>query len=140
MATVRYREMIPEDFDALHDLWSQTPGIGVTKRDSPEGLSFFLERNPGLSAIAESGGQIVGAIMCGHDGRNGYLHHLVVYPPFRRQGIASRLVQGSLDLLEQIGVQKCHLFIHRYNESGLKFWESIGWKERIELTMASYTF
>jgi len=140
MAIVRYREMIPEDFEALLALWSQTPGVDVTRADSPEGLTFFLDRNPGLSFIAETGGQIVGGIMCGQDGRRGFIHHLVVYTPFRRQGLARFLVQSSLNQLEQIGIEKCHLFIRRDNQSGLKFWEGLEWKERIELTMASFTF
>ena len=137
---VTYREMIPQDFDALYTLWKQTPGVDVTQADTVEGLNFFLDRNPNLSFIAESGGQLVGAIMCGHDGRRGFLHHLVVYTPFRRQGIAGFLVQASMDQLEQVGIEKCHLFIRRDNKEGLKFWESLHWKERIELTMASYTF
>ncbi len=139
MAAVRYREMLAQDFDALLELWTQTPGVDVTAADTYDGLTFFLERNPGTSFIAESGGQIVGAIMCGHDGRRGFIHHLVVYTPFRRQGIARYLVQLSMGQLEQIGLEKCHLFIRRDNQSGLKFWESLEWKERIELTMASFT-
>ncbi len=140
MSTIRYRSMLPEDFEALHQLWEITPGVDITSADTPEGLSFFLDRNPGLSFIAESGGQLVGGIMCGHDGRRGFIHHLVVYTPFRRQSIARTLVQKSLYELELLGIEKCHLFIRRDNESGLKFWERIGWKERLELTMASFTF
>ncbi len=140
MPSVRYREMVSDDFDALHTLWSETPGVDVTRADTPDGLNFFLERNPGLSFIAESGGQLVGAIMCGHDGRRGFIHHLVVYTPFRRQGLARFLVQKSLEQLELIGLEKCHLFIRRDNIAALKFWESIEWKERVELTMASFTF
>ena len=138
MADVRYRQMYPEDFNALYELWTTTPGVDVTRADTPEGLERFLDRNPGLSFVAESGGQIVGAVMCGHDGRRGFVHHLVVYTPFRRQGIASVLVERSLHTLELIDIEKCHLFIRRDNKSGMKFWESQGWRERIELSMASY--
>jgi len=140
MTAVRYRSMQPEDFNALYELWTTTPGVDVTRADTPAGLERFLNRNPGLSFVAESGGQIVAAIMCGHDGRRGFIHHLVVYTPFRRQGIASTLVNRSMSTLELIDIEKCHLFIRRENKMGLKFWESLGWKERLELTMASYTF
>lgn len=140
MAAVQYRPMHIDDFGALYELWQNTPGVDITHADTPEGLNFFLERNPGLSFVAITGGQLVGGIMCGHDGRRGFIHHLVVYTPFRRQGIARRLVQYSLDQLSIIGLEKCHLFIRRDNTLGLKFWEGIGWKERLELTMASFTF
>jgi ribosomal protein S18 acetylase RimI-like enzyme len=140
MPVVHYRSMNIEDFDGLHELWRITPGVDITQADTPEGLAFFLERNPGLSFVAESGGQLVGGIMCGHDGRRGFIHHLVVYTPFRRQGIARNLVERSLFQLDLIGIEKCHLFIRRDNATGLKFWEGIGWKERLELTMASFSF
>ena len=140
MTTIRLRQMQAEDFDALYELWTTTPGVDVTRADTPEGLERFLNRNPGLSFVAESGGQIVGAIMCGHDGRRGFIHHLVVYTPFRRQGVASMLVTRSLNTLELIDLEKCHLFIRQDNQAGLKFWKSLEWQERIELTMASYTF
>ena len=139
MASVRYREMQPGDFPALLALWRATPGVDITRADTPEGLAFLLERNPGLSIVAESGGQLVGAAMCGHDGRRGFIHHLVVMLPFRRQGIARRMVDHCLTQLDLIGIEKCHLFIRRDNESGLAFWTRIGWKERLELTMASFT-
>jgi len=138
--SVRYREMRAEDFDALLQLWKTTPGVDVTQADTLAGLTFFLARNPGLSLVAESGGQLVGAAMCGHDGRRGFIHHLVVYTAFRSQGIARTMVEKCLRELDLIGLEKCHLFIRRDNTSGLKFWESIGWRERLELTMASYTF
>lgn len=140
MPDVRYRQMIPEDFDALYELWTTTPGVDVTRADTPEGLKRFLDRNPGLSSVVESGGQLVGAIMCGHDGRRGFIHHLVVYTPFRRQGIATALVAKSLHTLELIEIEKCHLFIRRDNKTGIEFWKRMGWQDRIELSMASYTF
>lgn len=140
MTAIRSRPMLPEDFQALHELWTTTPGVDVTRADTQEGLERFLNRNQGLSFVAESGGQIVGAIMCGHDGRRGFIHHLVVYTPFQRQGIASMLVNRSLATLELIDIEKCHLFIRRDNKTGLKFWKKAGWQERLELTMASYAF
>ena len=140
MAAVQYREMQSSDFPALIELWRNTPGVDVTKSDTQAGLDYFLARNPGLSFVAVSGGQLVGALMCGQDGRRGFLHHLVVYTPFRRQGIARYLAQMSLDQLELLGIEKCHLFIRRDNESGMQFWKRLGWKERIELNMASFSF
>jgi len=39
--------------------------------------------------------------------------------------------------LTRIGIQKVHLFVFEDNESGFKFWESLGWTKRVELTMMS---
>ncbi len=42
--------------------------------------------------MAEKRKSIVGAILSGHDGRRGFVHHLVVLPEVRRQGIGQQLV------------------------------------------------
>ncbi len=38
----------------------------------------FLKRNPTTSVVAVEDGKIVGAILCGHDGRRGCLYHVCV--------------------------------------------------------------
>ena len=68
-------------------LWKQTEGVYTSDSDSPEKIRKFLKRNPGLSFIAYNEGKAAGAILCGHDGRRGYLHHLAVRSEFRRKGI-----------------------------------------------------
>lgn len=132
--------MKPEDYQAIYAIWISTPGVDVTRGDSKQGFELFLKRNPGFSFVAEKQKQIIGAVLSGHDGRRGFIHHLVVLPEDRRQGIGQELVRCCLEKLELADIEKCHLFIRQDNQSGLKFWESIGWKERLELTMASFTF
>jgi hypothetical protein len=48
------------------------------------GASAGRSRGGTGSASAHSEGQIIAAVLCGHDGRRGYLHHLAVIPEFRR--------------------------------------------------------
>ncbi len=137
---VTYREMLRDDHQFLYDLWERSPGLTIRKADSPEGFSAFLKRNPGFSFMAEINGQKVGGILGGHDGRFGSIHHLVVLPEFRKQGIGKQLVSLSLKKIEVAGMEKCHVFINKDNQSGINFWKNLDWLERIELTMASYTF
>lgn len=98
---------------------------------------FFLERNPGISFIAEINGNLAGSILAGHDGRRGYLYHLAVEPNVRRKGIGRQLVQASLKKLQEKGILKCHIFIFNTNETGKTFWESVGWSCREDITVAS---
>ena len=54
-----------------------------------ENIRAYLERNPGLSFVARDDlGHIAGAVLAGHDGRRGFLHHLAVdeYPPAQGTG------------------------------------------------------
>ena len=72
------RVMTIEDFDQVHALWMSIKGFGIRSvDDSKEGIERFLKRNPTTSVVAEEDGKIVGAILCGHDGRRGCLYHVL---------------------------------------------------------------
>lgn len=125
-----FREMTPDDYPAMIDLMRRTPGVSVRDADTPEGLARFLERNPGLSFVAEQDGRLVGCLMGGHDGRRGHLHHLAVNAGCRRRGVASALVERCLAALERQGIHKTHIDVYRDNAVGNGFWERAGWTRR----------
>ena len=135
---IEIREFTLEDYDPVYALWKASDGIGLSDADSKEGIKRFLTRNPGLSYIAVQNNQVVGAALCGHDGRRGYIHHLAVAESARRQGLGRNLVGRCMFCLMQIGIQKCHLFVFGENENAQKFWDSLGWMQRVELVMMSH--
>jgi ribosomal protein S18 acetylase RimI-like enzyme len=92
-----------------------------------------------MSFVATVDGIIVGAVLCGTDGRRGYLHHLAVHPKHRRQGIGRGLVERSLRALQQVGIDKCHLMVLANNQDARDFWHRIGWKARPDVDLMSYT-
>jgi N-acetylglutamate synthase len=124
-------------YDDVLALWQCCDGVGLSDADSREDIQKYLERNPGMSFIASSSGKIVGAILAGHDGRRGYIHHLAVHPDFRKKGVARRLVDRSIAKLKDSGIRKCHLFVFNNNHAGLSFWQKIGWRRRLELSIVS---
>ncbi len=134
---IEIREMTIGDYDEVLALWQACEGIGLRDADSQEGVARFLERNPGLSLIALDGQHLIGAVLCGHDGRRGYIHHLAVSKPHRRLGIGRTLVGRCLSALEREGIGKCHIFVFSDNKDAIAFWEKIAWIERVELTMMS---
>jgi len=123
------------DYDAVLALWQGTKGVGLNESDTRPAIMAYLQRNPRLSLVAEADGQIVGAILCGHDGRRGYLHHLAVSKPHRRCGLGRRLVETCLANLRQAGIPKCNIFIFADNAEGMKFWARTGWRLRKELRL-----
>lgn len=137
MMSYEIRKMQITDHPAVVHLWKSVPGIGLSEADSETGISMFLTHNPGLSYVACSGETVVGAVLCGNDGRRGYIHHLAVHPDHREQGLGKTLVERCLTMLESSGIQKCHLFVYRDNLEGMAFWEHTGWIERIDLTIMS---
>ena len=135
--SVRYQNFETEHIDRVLDLWSRSDGIDLGS-DSPESLLRFLERNPHLSWVAARGDLLVGAALCGHDGRRGYIHHLAVDSSARRSGIGHELVRRCLSGLRRDGIRKCHVFVFRSNRFGELFWGPTGWERRDDVQMFSH--
>ncbi len=133
----RIRTMTIEDYDTVIQLMKGTPGVSFRDADSRESTLRYLERNPGLSFIAEVGGAIVGCLMAGHDGRRGYLQHLVVRAEHRRKGIANALVEQCLLKLEALGIKKSHIDVLKTNSLASTYWESRGWTLRTDINRYS---
>jgi ribosomal protein S18 acetylase RimI-like enzyme len=125
--------MQPDDYDAVFALWERCEGIGLTPSDNREAVGTFLARNPGLSFVARHDGIIVGAVLCGHDGRRGYLYHLAVAPEHRHKGLGKAIVKECLSRLAVAGIQKATIFVYGHNDSGQQFWRRVGWKHRADL-------
>ncbi|MGB6104440.1 MAG: GNAT family N-acetyltransferase [Pusillimonas sp.] len=132
------RPMLIEDYDVVMDLMRRTPGVSIRGADSRDATRRYLDRNPGLSFIAQTAGQSVGCIMAGHDGRRGYLQHLVVLPEHRRQGIASALVQHCLAALGALGIVKSHVDVMKTNAPAHVYWQSQGWTPRTDIDRYSF--
>lgn len=131
---VNIRTMDIHDYDAIYDLWINTPGMGLNSTDdSREGINQYLQRNPTSSFIAEDDGKIIGVIIAGHDGRRGYIYHTAVLPNYRKQGIAKQLVANAMEALEKEGINKVGLVAFAENELGNGFWENIGFTARDDL-------
>lgn len=133
------RLMTVDDYDTVLALMRATPGISLRDADSREATVRYLERNPGLSFIAEVDGIPCACAMCGHDGRRGYLQHVLVLPEYRRLGIARALVARCLAGLEQLGIRKCHLDVLKTNDSAARYWAGQGWTLRTDIDRYSFT-
>jgi ribosomal protein S18 acetylase RimI-like enzyme len=127
------QEMTIQDYDEVRGLWLETEGVQISDTDSREGLEWFLERNPGLSFVARDAEKLVAAVLCGHDGRRGYIDQLAVSPSHRRQGIGRSLVSRCLYNLMRVGIRKWHLFVPEDNDVALAFWNQLGWEKSIAL-------
>lgn len=136
MSPSRIRSMVPEDLPEVIRLWQTMEGIGLSESDSVPALTSYLQRNPELSFVARNEQQqIVGAVLCGHDGRRGYLHHLAVARNYRKMGIGRTLVEKCLSSLQALNILKCNLFLFSNNSSGEAFWREMGWRERGDLRL-----
>jgi ribosomal protein S18 acetylase RimI-like enzyme len=131
---VKIRKFKITDYDNVYALWRRTANMGLNDiDDSREGIERYLKRNPHTSFVAELDGELVGVIMCGHDGRRGYIHHACVASELRHNAIGTRLVETALTALKGLGISKVALVVFERNEGGNAFWEHMGFTARPDL-------
>lgn len=128
---LKIRQMTMEDFEEVHHLWMEIHGFGIRSvDDSKEGVERFLKRNPTTSMVAEVDEKIIGAILCGHDGRRGCLYHVCVEESYRKHGIGQKMVERCLQELKEEKICKVNLIAFEKNEIGNRFWQKLGWDFR----------
>jgi putative acetyltransferase len=112
------------DYSKAIEFWSKIEGLALDESaDAPEVIAAFLERNPGFSAIALDTNQvIIGAVLCGHNGRAGALYHLAVSEAHRGKGIAQALVSHCYAKLTDAKIPRCNIFVYNDNDEGNRFW------------------
>ncbi|MEO2240014.1 GNAT family N-acetyltransferase [Dorea sp. YH-dor226] len=134
------RVMTIEDYDRVRALWMKIKGFGIRSvDDSREGVERFLKRNPETSVVAEEDGKIVGAILCGHDGRRGCLYHVCVDEQYRMRGIGKAMVVFAMEALKREQINKVSLIAFTKNDIGNAFWKEIGWTGREDLNYYDFT-
>jgi ribosomal protein S18 acetylase RimI-like enzyme len=117
------------DYAAVFALWQAAEGLILSDADSEPAVAQYLTRNPGISQVACEDERIVGAALCGHDGRRGFLHHLAVAPPFRDRGIGRAIVDVCRAKLMQAGIDRCNIFVLSDFDRGKRFWKRYGFVE-----------
>ncbi len=128
------RTMTIEDYEGVYGLWMSIKGFAMRSiDDSKAGVERFLRRNPDTSVVAVEDGKIVGAILCGHDGRRGCMYHVCVHADYRMKGIGREMVVFAMEALKREHISKISLIAFTANDVGNAFWNRIGWTKREDL-------
>lgn len=136
----KIRKMTMEDYDMVYDLWMSIKGFGIRSiDDSRAGVERFLKRNPTTSVVAEDNGRVIGAILCGHDGRRGCFYHVCVHENYRKQGIGKAMAVFAMKALQEEQINKVSLIAFTSNEVGNRFWRSAGFTFREDLNYYDFT-
>ena len=122
------RPITIEDYGALCALWNASLTSSRDLDDSREAVERYLRRNPGTSVAAVEGGKLVGSVLCGHDGRRGYLYHVAVDAAHRRGGVGQAMVRACLAALRAEGIHRCALIAFTNNGAGNAFWAAMGFE------------
>jgi N-acetylglutamate synthase len=135
---MKYQVFTISQYDDFKELLVSTEGVSNRSADECEGVKKYLERNPGHSFSAYDNEIMIGCALCGHDGRRGYLQHVMVRPEYRKKGIARGLVEMCLQALEDIGIQKTHIDVFKSNYFANEYWRKNGWKLREDINRYSF--
>ena len=128
------RTMKAGDYEGVYSLWMSIKGFAMRSiDDSREGVERFLARNPKTSVVALEEGKIVGAILCGHDGRRGCMYHVCVHEDYRMRGIGKAMVVFAMEALKKEEISKVSLIAFTQNDVGNAFWNRMGWTKREDL-------
>lgn len=126
---VTTREFVIADYDSAFALWSGVEGVEICEGDSREEMADYLQRNSGLSRVAEDDGKIVGVALCGHDGRRGWIYHLAVAETNRRQKVGKLLLDDCVNGLRAAGLKRAIILVAGDNPGGQQFWLRNGWEK-----------
>jgi ribosomal protein S18 acetylase RimI-like enzyme len=136
IAPIEVRPYETKDQAGVVALWSD-----VFRDDPPwnEPASMIRRKltvQPELFLVAVVDDQVVGTVMAGFDGVRGWIHHLAVQGPHRRQGIATLLMSAAERGLEAAGCPKVNLQVRATNTEVIAFYRSLGYEleERASLS------
>jgi ribosomal protein S18 acetylase RimI-like enzyme len=124
---VSIQDLSVSDLKEAISLWSSISELNFPAEfDTEKRLTRFLMKNQSLSTIAKLENQIVGALLCGNDGRRGFIYHIGVNLNYRNQKIATRMVEYSFEKLRNDDIDTCFLFTSSFNLGAQAFWKSLG--------------
>lgn len=137
---ITLRVMEEADYKKVKELWMSIKGFSIRSiDDSEEGVKKFIRRNPTTSVVAYCGEELVGSILCGHDGRRGCLYHVCVREEYRKHGIGKKMVTFCMEALKKEEINKVSLIAFKQNMLGNGFWKTMGWTMREDLNYYDLT-
>jgi ribosomal protein S18 acetylase RimI-like enzyme len=126
----------PADYEAAYILWKNAgEGLGLSSSDSPVEISKKLLRDPDLFLVAEDEGKLVGTAIGGFDGRRGMIYHLTVSLAYRRNGLATRLMDEIEARLSAKGCIKAYLMVTKGNQIAASMYKKLGWEDMEQINL-----
>jgi ribosomal protein S18 acetylase RimI-like enzyme len=130
--SIEIRECSEGDIDAMLELWGSS-AAPHSFYNTAEGVALRLTRDRELFVLAVDGDQIVGSLMGGWDGWRGILYRMAVVPEYRRQGIATRLLDEVERRLAALGSQRVHASVIPESPGAAAFWAAAGYETQPQI-------
>lgn len=132
--SIKVRKMEARDLDQVIKIGLSTPEI-QTGTGSPqfyfrETLENWIQSPNGILLVAEDARRIIGFRIASYnpDSRDGHLHVTAVKEQYRRLGIGSKLLDDTLNRLEELGANHVYCEVQEDNENTLRFFRKHGFE------------
>jgi ribosomal protein S18 acetylase RimI-like enzyme len=117
----------PADIPAVLAIWEQARSAAAVTRDDDAAIEWLLERDPEALLIAELGATPVGTLVAGWDGWRGNMYRLAVLAPYRRRGVARRLVDEAHRRLAARGARRVTALVAPDEDDAVALWQAMGY-------------
>lgn len=114
---------------AVLDLWAESRSGHASTPDRRADVERLLDGSPAALLVAETGGQIVGAVIAAWDGWRGNIYRLAVDGSHRRRGIGNLLTRAAEDYLLSRGVRRVTALVAFDDDAVGAFWDSAGYPQ-----------
>jgi len=124
MPKIIIRDMQEDDIPAILKIEQ----ISFTTPWSEQDFLNEIYKKNVLSKVAMFEENIIGHICVNHHAHESHILNLAVHPDFRRQGVATILMEYAIGELEKRGCAFMHLKVRISNTGAQKFYELLGFK------------
>ena len=131
MAPETIRPGRPGDLAAVQALWGASRSAHAVTEDTPERVARAA--SAGALLVAEADGAVVGALIAAFDGWRGNMYRLAVAEPWRRRGVARRLVEAGEARLRELGAPRITALVAFDDAVARGFWASAGYEADREM-------
>ncbi len=120
------------------DLW-QRAGLHIRPEGRDSLAAFTGQMATGVQTPIglRDGEQLVAVVLATHDSRKGWINRLAVDPDYRRQGLATRLIDLCEQHFQRLGIEVWAALIEDWNEASLTLFRETGYLVHDDVVYAS---
>ncbi len=118
------REMKADDVEIVSRIESQVFSMPWSAKDFLE----MVEADYAYYYVAEVDGEIAGCCGIRNIAGEGEITNVVIAPPYRKKGIALKMMEYMLERAAEVGIGDCTLEVRVSNQPAIRLYERLGFK------------